>query len=400
MKITRTLTLIGSLLAMLTACTTASPSGSVVPERDIKAAAAKFRNATILDIDLFQPITTIGERCEPRPLASRTVSKEKLSKALAEAQSYSVAQKGVGLIVVHDGEIIHESYIDGVTAKTPTDSFSMHKSLLALILGVAIDEKIIGSLNDPVEKYIDEWKNDPRGKITIKQLLNMESGLQLYSFTDPDGKSMALLLSADINAVAMEHPLFDRPGAEFRYNNVNSQILGIVLERALKRKGSGSYADYLEQKLWCAVGNDTAKLWLDREGGTPHYYSGLFTNPHNWARIGELVRNGGQADGQQILSTKWLRKMRQAAPTNPNYGLHIWIGSPHVDKRRYSKQNPLSVIHSEAYRAKDVVFFDGFGGQRVYIIPSQKITIVRTGQVNMAYDDSTIVNLVLDGLVD
>lgn len=387
----------GALLSSLAACM--APAISAVPQRDIAAASEALTGATVLDVDLFQPTVTIGEKCDEQKLPTTgDAMSARLAAAIAQADSYSKAEKGVGLVILKDGKILHESYAGDAGAATFTDSYSMHKSILALVYGIAIKEGIIGSLDDRAGQYIDEWSNDPRGQITLRQLLHMESGLKLYSFSDPGGKSRELLLAADINAVALDYPLADGPGAEFRYNNVNSQIAGIALDRALQTKGYDSYAGYLEQKLWCPVGNDTARLWLDREGGAPHYYSGLFTNPHNWARIGELIRNQGRLQGKQIVSAEWIKAMAEPAPTNPNYGLHVWRGSPYVAKRRYSQQNPLAVTHGAPYLAEDVLFFDGFGGQRVYVVPSSGLTIVRTGQVNFAYDDAKIVNLILDGL--
>lgn len=391
-----------ALLAMvcsLTACMT--PAANPIPQRDIAAASEALKGATVLDVELFTPTVTIGDMCAKQPLPdSNATMTAGLAAAIAQAHSYSKAQKGVGLVILKDGKILHESYTGEASAVTATDSYSMHKSVLALVYGIAIDEGIIGSINDPAERYISEWRNDPRGKITLKQLLNMESGLKLYSFSDPASKSMELLLAADINAVAFDYPMADAPGAEFHYNNVNSQVAGIALERALQKNGYESYAEYLEQKLWCPVGNDKARLWLDREGGSPHYYAGLFTTPHNWARIGELIRNQGKLGDKQIVAAKWIKTMADPSPTNPNYGLHIWLGSPYVAKRQYSPQNPLTVTHGAPYLAEDVVFFDGFGGQRVYVVPSKGLTIVRTGQVNFAYDDAKIVNLILEGLTD
>lgn len=398
MRIVVSTTLIGGLSAMLAACIAPAPVAAPVPPRDIQAAGAKLAGATVLSVDRFHPVTAIGKNCAVRPLEYEASNSDKLAKAIAAAQAYSDTQKGVGLVILQDGKILYENYAEGVTAETPTDSYSMHKSVMALTIGIAIEEGIIGSMHEPIELYIDEWKNDPRGKITIKQLLNMESGLKLYSFTDPGTKSMELLLAADINAVALDHPLADQPGGEFRYNNVNSQIAGIALERALIQKGRTGYAAYLEQKLWCPLGNDGAKLWLDREGGSPHYYSGLFTGSHNWARVGEMIRKDGKVKGKQVVPALWIKAMAEHTATNPNYGLHVWLGSPTDGKRRYSKQSQITVTHSAPYLANDVMFFDGFGGQRVYIIPSKGMTIVRTGQVNLAYDDSVIVNLVLEAL--
>ena len=388
---------LASLLLLPAGCVSAT--ADPVPVRDIKAASEALQGATLRDVERFQPKVTIGSQCVPAKLDRPASSPgPKLTAALAKARKYSEAQKGIGLMVLKDGKVLLEQYIDDASAETVTDSYSMHKSLFALVYGIALSEGIIGSLDETTGDHIREWQNDPRGQITLRQLLQMESGLKLYSFRDEGTKSMELLLAADINAVALDHPLADAPGGEFRYNNANSQVAGIVLERALKKAAHSGYAEYLEKKLWCPAGNGRAELWFDREGGSPRYYSGMFTTVRNWARIGELVRNQGQVRNRQVVPQEWIAEMAKPAATNPNYGLHVWLGSPHVAQRRYSQQNPVSVPHGEPYNAKDVLFFDGFGGQRVYVVPSAGLTIVRTGQINMAYDDSVIVNLILDGL--
>ena len=88
-------------------------------------------------------------------------------------------------------------------------------------------------------------------------------------------------------------------------------------------------------------------------------------------------------------------EMARPSRANANYGLQVWLGSPWVAQRRYSAENPILVRHSAPYKADDVLFFDGFGGQRVYVVPSRGITIARTGFTNLAYDDAAIVNAVL-----
>ncbi|MEM8917413.1 MAG: serine hydrolase [Pseudomonadota bacterium] len=397
MKKSPLLAVLVPLMLLPAACVSATAEPA--PVRDVKAASEALQGATLRDVDRFQPKVTIGSQCVPA-IFERPASGPgpKLQASLAKALEYSEAQKGIGLMVMKDGKVLLEQYIDDASAKTVTDSYSMHKSLFALVYGIAVSEAVVGSLEETTGDHIPEWRNDPRGQITLRQLLQMESGLKLYSFRDEGTKSMELLLAADINAVALDHPLADAPGAEFRYNNVNSQVAGIILERTLKKAGYAGYAEYLEKKLWCPAGNGKAELWFDRNGGSPRYYSGMFTTVRNWARIGELVRNQGRVEDRQVVPREWITEMVKPAAKNPNYGLHVWLGSPHVAKRRYSQQNPVTIPHGAPYRAKDVIFFDGFGGQRVYVVPSAGLTIVRTGQINLAYDDSVIVNLILDGL--
>lgn len=363
------------------------------------AAAAKIQGATVLSVDRFTPVTTLGETCTVRPLVDAgTPQAPKLAAALEAAKTYSLDQQGVALLVMKDGEVLHRSFAENVDAATPTDSYSMHKSVLALVVGKAIEDGVITSVDDPIGKYIAEWNGDPRGDITLRQVLNMATGLQPAKPPEGVPAMLDLLLSPDMNDVALRSTLSAPPGSSFAYGNHNSQVAGVVLQRALKAAGKGSYAEYLEDVLWCAIGNNKANLWLDREGGAPHYYAGMFTHAENWARLGEFIRNDGKVDGKQILSSAWIAEMAKPSAANPAYGLHMWLGNPWNAERSYGPASPLKVIHSAPYLADDVLFFDGFGGQRVYIIPSAGVTIVRTGMVNFAYDDAKIVNLVLAGL--
>ena len=370
-----------------------------LPERDFAALQAIVQAGGVRDVARLEPQEAVGASCTIAPLArSSTTLSPKLAAALDAAAEFSLAQQGHALMVLHKGEVIHSSFSEGMDQSTPTDTFSMHKSVLALAIGVAIEDGLIGSVDDRVGDYIAEWQNDPRGDIPLRDVLTMSSGLKLFPFGDPDGKSVALGLSNNVNGVALSYPMVDAPGDEFRYNNVNSQIAGIVLQRALMAAGEGRYADYLERRIWCPIGNSEANLWLDREGGSPRFYAFLMTGAENWARIGELIRHDGMANGQAVIPADWIAEMGKPSAANPQYGLQVWRGTPWTAVRKYSPQSPQGVPHSAAYAADDVLFFDGFGGQRVYVIPSAELTIVRTGEVNMGYDDATIVNLVLGGM--
>ena len=368
-----------------------------LPERDFAPMMALLQSS-VLNVSRFQPQETLGASCTVAPLPYPSIISSKLGAALDEAAQYSLAAQGHSLMVLHRGQVVHASFSDGVDASTPTDTFSMHKSVLALAIGAAIEDGLIGSVDDRVGDYIAEWADDPRGDIPLRDVLTMSSGLVLYSFTDPASKSTALSFSVDVNGAALSYPMQDTPGDEFRYNNVNSQIAGIVLERALMAAGTERYADYLERRIWCPIGNDEANLWLDRDGGSPRFYAYLMTDAENWARIGELIRQDGMAGGAQVIPADWIAEMGEPSSANPQYGLQVWRGTPWTPVRKYSPQSPVGVLHSEPYAADDVLFFDGFGGQRVYVVPSAELTIVRTGEVNFEFDDSKIVNLILAGM--
>lgn len=364
------------------ALSAASASAGPIPERDIRAASDALAKATVLDTQLYRPVASL-KGCPGANFPTAVNPPD-----LAAAKAYSDEAKGIGLIVLRNGTVLHESYTSGAGPASLTASASMMKSVLALAYGIAVDRRIIRSIDDPVRRYLPEWRHDPRGAITLRQLLTMSSGLGPSNFSQ-------LLFSTDIDAVALSTPKVVEPDTVFAYNNASSQIAGAALDRQLRKRGDRDFTSFLQRMLWCPLGNGDAELWIDREGGRPHYFAGMHASLRDWARIGELIRNQGRVGKRQLVSAKWIAEMAKPAKTNANYGLHIWLGSPWVAKRRYSAQNPVVIVHRAPYDADDVVYFDGFGGQRVYVIPSRGITIARTGFANLVYDDAVIVNATL-----
>lgn len=363
----------------------------------IQRRIAAAQSAGITEVDAYAPVEALPQCSGVRPSGPALSSdiSAALTSAIAAAQSYSDSQKGKGLLVMLNGQIVHEQYDDGVHAETPFTSQSLHKSLLAMAVLAAIDDAIISSLDDPLSRYIPQWRGDPRGKISLRQAMQMASGLELYSMATGDQRALSLTFGSDIDAAAISSALVDEPGSVFAYNNANAQIVGIALANALKAANKGRYADYLAQRLWCPLGNGPAALQLDRPSGSPQYFAGVQASLRDWARVGEAVRTGRVGD--QAAPAE-LRQMLAPSDVNPNYGLFTWLGSPVDGQRRYSAGNPLFIPHSAPYLAKDMVFMDGFGGQRVYVSRDAKLVIARFGEVSFTYDDAVIANLIIEGL--
>lgn len=343
----------------------------------------EFQGATILDVDRYRPTYRLTA-CEAEPFVAGSTD-PRLAEALAKARSYSDEEQGVGLIVMHDGQLVLESYADGADETTLTASASKMKSVLALLFGIALDDGLIGSIDDPVGNYIEEWSDDPRGAITLRQLLTMSSGLGQADF-------MQLIFAPDVGAAALQTPLAIAPDTEFVYSNAVSKLLAIALDRKVVEAGYASLAQFLHSELWCPMGGSEALVWVD-PAGKMRGYAGLHASLRDWARVGELIRNKGAANGRQIVPESWIEEMVQPSSANPQYGLHIWLGRSWTEQRAYSAANPIRIIHSEAFDAKDIVYFDGFGGQRVYVIPSKGLTIARSGLVNLQFDDSVLPNI-------
>ena len=321
------------------------------------------------------------------------------ASAIAELVDYAEQVDSFSLIVHHGEGIQFETYWREFGPDDVTETLSMAKSVLGLTFGFAVEDGSIASIDDPVTEYISEWRGTERERLTIRQVLQMASSLEHFSFDysilqNPFNKALRLFIGPHMENAILRFDLTADPGTEFNYNSANSQLLLLILERATGR----AYADYVSEKLWRPLGAKPATLWMDRDGGMPKAYAFFQARPRDWLRIGLAIRNDGVVDGRQVIPAEWLAAMFSPSPNNPKYGLQAWIGSPHVTERFYNRNTPFGVKQAEPFLADDVVFFDGGGGQRVYVIPSADLVIVRTGMPSMDWDDGVIPNIILRDL--
>ncbi len=322
---------------------------------------------------------------------SRTIS----AAALDEAVAFAEQSDSTSLIVSHKGVIQLEKYWKGEGADQVVYSFSMHKSIVALVIGIAIDEGLIRSIDDPLARYLPEWQGDPRGRITLRHALQMNSGLEPMSFpANPFSRHVKRQIGTDLAATALSFRLQDEPGSVFSYNGVNPTLLVMVIERATGRR----YAGYLSEKLWRPAGNGDAAVWLDQAGGLARGATSLYAKPMDWLRIGQLLLDNGRLDGAQIIPESWLRELTTPSPTNPRYGLLTWIGTDYVEARTLEAFEGFAASAEQPFDAGDIIYFDGLGGQRVYVIPSAQLVIVRTGVLAWEWNDTRLPNLVLAGI--
>lgn len=324
-------------------------------------------------------------------------------EAIAAAQAYADEQGSFALIIARGGRIVHEHYAPGFGAESKFATASMHKAVVALAYGPAIAGGRI-ALVDRLDRFLPELKDDPKGAVTIEQLLRMTSGLGVpigdagaaAQVVAGRALSAQLMFGADSRAVVRSFGLVSAPGTEFAYANVSTQLAGLALEAATGVR----YSQWLSRVLWAPIGAGDADLWMDRVGGNPHYFCCLQATARDWLRVGELIRHEGKAGGRQVIAADWVRAIVAPSPLNANFGMNLWRGSPHVPVRRYGKAVALTVAAKEPFARDDVVFIDGAGAQRVYVAPSAGLTIVRIGKPALGWDDSALVNLVLAGVAD
>ena len=209
------------------------------------------------------------------------------------------------------------------------------------------------------------------------------------------GGFFQLVLGEDITPVALNQPLEAPAGSRFDYNSINPQNLGLLIERATGQR----YAAYLSAALWQHLGAPDAAVVLDHESGMARTFCCLYATARSWLHVGLLHLTDGQIDGRQVVPAAWMRAIVSPGPHNPNYGFLTWLGKEHTEYRYYNRKTSVRVHHSEPYLAKDVIYFDGFGGQRVYAVPSLGLVIVRTGAITNAWDDAYLVNAIIRGIV-
>lgn len=322
------------------------------------------------------------------------------SAALDEAVAYAEEFGSFSLIVIHRDVIQLEWYAAGWTRQRLTESQSMHKTLMGLSIGIAIEDGSIESVKDPVGRYIAEWRDDPRGTITLEQILQMSSGLQLDSFAlSPFGDALKWLFSGDSLTPLLATPMADwQPGTRYQYNNLNSELLGLVVERATGQR----YADFLEERVWRPIGADRAQVWLDRDHGLAHTSCCLATPAMDWAKVGLMFLHKGKVNGHRIVSEEWIDAMVEPSAHAYWYGYQIWLGYNHPSFPPGSgSSQPIS---TEPYEAADTFLTWGRGQQHVWVIPSREIVIVRLGPalgrqpIKPGFDVPRIPNLVMRGI--
>jgi CubicO group peptidase (beta-lactamase class C family) len=349
---------------------------------------------TVMDVAALTPQEVVrGGRGAPimrAPAGQSRLSLQAIEAAIALIKPLGTAQ----LLVWHKGALQLEYYGEGASSQTRSSPASMMKPILALAIGTAIERGKIRSINDPVGRYITEWANDPRGAITIKNILEMSSGLQNAQGFDLTSPGMRHLFGTDIRGIVMDVPLAKPPGTEFQYNNFTSSLGGMVIERATGMR----YAQWVSRTVWRPLGARDGAVWLDKEGGFAHTYCCMIATGEDWLRIGLMIKDGGKVGRRQVFNRAWIDAMIAPSALNPNFGYQLWRASPYAAQRTYGPAIPLKVPAAEPFLADDMIYFDGAGGQRVYVSRNADLVIVRIGKSTNNWDDSALPNIISRGL--
>jgi CubicO group peptidase (beta-lactamase class C family) len=127
-------------------------------------------------------------------------------------------------------------------------------------------------------------------------------------------------------------------------------------------------------------------------------YCCIQTTARDWLQVGRLILGEGNLDGDQVVPREWMRALSTPSNANPNYGYQIWLGTEYARDRIYNKGSAFAAFHSEPFASDDLIYLDGFGGQRVYVSPVNELVIVRTGRAQQDWDDARLPNLLIRGI--
>jgi CubicO group peptidase (beta-lactamase class C family) len=204
-------------------------------------------------------------------------------------------------IVIQNDSIIYERYTEGYDTLSFHPSYSVAKSFTSALLGIAIDEEFIKDENELAVSFISELEEHPEAAtLTLKHLLNHTSGLKVKLNVDAN-----LYYGNDIWKGIKQIEFQNQPGERQYYCNVNTQLLGIVIERATK---TPNYT-YLQEKIWKPLGMESDALWsVDKKNNITKSYCCLMATARDFAKLGRLYLNMGNWNGEQIVSEEWVKK--------------------------------------------------------------------------------------------
>lgn len=272
----------------------------------------------------------------------------------------------VAFLVVQNDSIQYEQYWDSYSDTSISNSFSMAKSIISILVGIAKDEGKIRSLDQPVSDFIPSFQNGEKAKITIKNLLTMSSGSDwVESYSSPLSITTEAYYGDDLKKLIDGLSAKSKPGQFYDYKSGDTQILSFVLQKATGM----TVSKYASEKLWKNIGAERPAYWsLDKREGDEKAYCCFYSNARDFARIGKLYLNLGVWDSTQVVSAAYVKeslkpcllKDKKDSSIVDFYGYQWWL--------------------VPEYRGTSFYYARGIGGQNIIVVPSKNAIIVRLGK--------------------
>jgi CubicO group peptidase (beta-lactamase class C family) len=274
-------------------------------------------------------------------------------------------------IVIRDNQVLYEDYFNGFARDSLCTSWSLSKSVTSALVGIAISEGYIKSLDDPITNYLPELKGQGFDAITIRNLLTMGSGIRYRLSFFPWDEFVLAGYYPDLRQLLLSDlKILEPPGQSFHYNNFNVELIGMILERTTHRAPS----QYLQEKLWQPIGMEYSATWSVDSEQDGFEITPILLNARaiDLAKFGRLYLNNGNWEGKQMIPAQWVVESTTRDPndhrpwetfsrwqSNGGYYKYFWWGISH-------EQNDYSYMGIGTY------------GQFIFVSPKTKVVIVRT----------------------
>ncbi|MBL0327903.1 MAG: serine hydrolase [Bacteroidetes bacterium] len=283
----------------------------------------------------------------------------------SEALSSFEKNQSIAYVIIKNDSMIHEQYWDGFGEDSHTNSFSMAKTFVSILIGIAIDEGKIKNVDQLVGDFLPEYKTGENTKLTVKHLLTMSSGINFdENYVSPFAYPAMAYYGNDLKELTAKYAVTEEPGKTFKYLSGNTVLLGFVLEKATGK----TISEYASEKLWVPLGAKNKAFWsLDHANGEEKSYCCFNSNAPDFARIGELFLDSGKWNGRPIVSADYVAnsiKVADLADVNggkqKKYGYAWWL--------------------IPNYKGHNIFYARGILGQYILCIPDKKMVVVRLGK--------------------
>ena len=327
----------------------------------------------------FINIDKIFTVSEPIPAAERPYTFNKKSYELPETYFFEGEEKNLqdglnhfktdGLIVLHNGDMLYENYWNGNSVSSKHIAFSVSKSFLSALIGIAVGDGLIDSIEDPVTKYIPDFNGTGYEGVRIKDILQMSSGVKFNEdYADPKsdinifGRAVARGSSFRDFAKTLERE--KTPGTYHHYVSIDTQVLGFLLAEVTGM----SVQDYLYEKIWNKIGMEHGAYYITDNLGVEMALGGLNATLRDYAKFGQLYLNEGNWMGDQVVPVDWVRASYNTDGPHLKPGEHDMSSSPWG----YGLQWWVPGFPDTDYTASGVY------NQYIYIDPLTNVVIAKT----------------------
>ena len=310
------------------------------------------------DLSIFQTRMVNEKLPQPWPLASEYNKKEIPAETKAALKEFET----VAYVIVRDDSLVHEEYHDNYSAVSLSNSFSVAKSIVSILIGIAVEEGKF-SLDDKVGTFIPSYSSTPNDQLTIRDLLLMSSGLDWdEKYASLFSKTTEAYYGSDLTEQVSRLKVIQTPGKKFQYMSCNTVLLSLILSKTTGK----TLSEYASEKLWIPLHAEQPAYWsLDHSNGEEKAYCCFYSSARDFARIGKLYLDSGKADGRQIVPLDYVRQsltpnelLDETGKKVDYYGYHWWL----------AKRNGHPMFYAR-----------GILGQYIVVIPDERMIIVRLG---------------------